>query len=48
MDEPIVNRHLASLDDLSTIVAKRCRQLDPATLQPHTNFHWWPKPVQPN
>jgi transposase len=48
VDEPIVNRHVASLDDLSTIVAERCRQLDPATLQPHTNFHWWPKPVQPN
>ena len=48
VDEPIVNRHLATLDELSTVVAARCRQLDPATLQPHTNFHWWPMPVQPN
>src|SRR4051812_2566848 len=48
VDEPIANRHVASLDELSTIVAARCRQLDAATLQPHTNFHWWPKPIQPS
>jgi hypothetical protein len=48
VDEPIVRQHVASLDELSTIVAECCRQLDAATLQPHTNFHWWPKPVQPN
>jgi hypothetical protein len=41
-------RVLATLDELSTIVAERCRQLDPATLQPHSNFHWRPKPVQPS
>jgi transposase len=48
VDEPIANRHVASLDDLSTILAARCRQLDAATLQPHTDFHWWPKPIQPS
>jgi hypothetical protein len=48
VDEPIVNRHVASLGELSTIVAARCRQLDAATLKPHTDFHWWPKPDQPN
>jgi transposase len=48
VDEPIVNRHLASLDELSSIVAERCRRLDAATLKPHTDFHWWPKPVQPS
>jgi transposase len=47
VDEPIVNRHVASLDELTTTIAARCRQLDPATLQPHTDFHWWPRPVQP-
>ena len=47
VDEPIVNRHVASFDELSTIVAARCRQLDAAALQPHTDFHWWPKPIQP-
>jgi transposase len=45
VDEPIANRHVASLDELSAIAATRCRQLDAATLKPHTDFHWWPKPV---
>jgi hypothetical protein len=48
VDEPIVNRHVASLDELSTTIAERCRQLDAATLQPHTDFPWWPRPVQPS
>jgi transposase len=48
VDAPIVNRHLASLDKLGAIVAERCRRLDAATLKPHTDFHWWPKPVQPS
>jgi transposase len=48
VDEPIVNRHLTSLNELSTTIAERCRQLDAATLQLHTNFHWWPRPVQPS
>ena len=42
VDEPIVNRHVASLDELNAIIADRCRQLDAATLKPHTDFHWWP------
>ena len=48
VDEPIVNRHVASLDELTTVIAERCRRLDAATLEPHTNFHWWPKPTKPN
>ncbi len=48
VDEPIANRHVASLDELSTIIAARCRQLDADTLRPHTDFHWWPRPVQPS
>jgi len=48
VDEPIVNRHVASLDELNAIIADRCRQLDAAALKPHTDFHWWPKPVQPD
>ncbi len=38
----------STLDDLDAVVAERCRRLDPATIHPHTSFHWWPKPVQPN
>jgi transposase len=48
VDEPIVNRHLATLAELDTIIAERCRRLDATTIQPHTNFHWWPKPSQPS
>src|SRR5215207_7816917 len=48
VDEPIANRHVASLDELTAVIAERCRRLDAATLEPHTNFHWWPKPTKPN
>ena len=48
VDEPIVDRHVTSLDELSTTIAARCRQLDAAALQPHTDFHWWPRPLRPN
>ena len=48
VDEPIVNRHVASLAELNTIIARRCRRLDPASIQPHTNFHWWPAPANSN
>jgi DDE superfamily endonuclease len=47
-DEPIANQHVASLNVLNSIVAARCQQLDADTLRPHTNFHWWPRPAQPN
>jgi len=46
--EPVANRHFATLDDLDAVVAERCRRLDAATIRPHTDFHWWPRPVQPN
>jgi transposase len=48
VDEPIANRHFATLDDLDAVIAERCRCLDADTIRPHTNFHWWPKPVQPS
>ena len=48
VDEPVANRHFATLADLDAVVAERCRRLDAATIQPHTDFHWWPKPVLPN
>ena len=48
VDEPVANRHFATLDDLDAVVAERCRRLDAAMIKPHTNFHWWPKPSQPN
>ena len=48
VDEPVANRHFATLADLDAVVAERCRKLDAATIRPHTSFHWWPKPVLPN
>ena len=48
VDEPVANRHFATLTDLDAVVAERCRRLDAASIRPHTAFHWWPKPVQPN
>ena len=48
VDEPVVNRHFATLADLEAVIAERCRRLSAETIRPHTDFHWWPKPVQPN
>ena len=48
VDEPVANKHFATLADLDAVVAERCRRLDAAAIRPHTAFHWWPKPVQPS
>jgi transposase len=48
VDEPLANRHFATLEDLDAVAAERCRRLDPDTIRPHTDFHWWPSPIQPN
>ena len=48
VDEPIANKHFATLADLDAVVAERCRRLDPAAIKPHTAFHWWPKPNPPS
>ncbi len=47
VDEAVVNRHFATLDALDATVAARCRQLDASTIQPHADFHWWPRPANP-
>jgi hypothetical protein len=46
-DEPVANRHFATLADLDTVVAERCRRLDAADVRPHTDFHWWPRSTNP-
>ncbi len=48
VDEPIVNRHFATLAQLDAAIAERCRGLDAAAIRPHTDFHWWPRPRTPN
>jgi hypothetical protein len=34
--------------DLEAVIAGRCRRLDAETIKPHTDFHWWPKPIRTN
>jgi transposase len=50
VDEPLVNRHFATIDDLDAAVAERCCLLhqDPDIIKSHTNFHWWPKSINPS
>ncbi len=48
VDEPIVNRHFATLADLEAAVAERRRRLGAETIKPHTDFHWWPRPTKPS
>ena len=47
LDEPVVNTYFATLADLEAVIAQRCIALDSQDLRTGTNFHWWPKPVQP-
>ena len=48
VDEAVANKPFASLDALDAAVGARCRRLDPNTVKPHTDFHWWPRPTTPN
>jgi transposase len=49
VDEPVVNRHFETLEDLERVIDERCLTLDamPDTIRDHTNFHWWPNTVKP-
>ena len=49
VDEPLVNKHFATIDDLDAAVAERCCFLLNAqdVIKSHTNFHWWPKSRNP-
>jgi transposase len=42
-DEPLVNEHFASIDDLEDAVAAQCDRLQrqPDIIRSTTNFHWW-------
>jgi transposase len=49
VDEPLVNKHIASIEALENIVANRCRALadQRAIIKSRTGFHWWPKIAAP-
>jgi transposase len=50
VDEPLVNKHFDTIDDLDAAVAQRCCVLlqDQSTIAQTANFHWWPKSVKPS
>src|SRR5918997_439762 len=48
VDEPVADRHFATLAELEAVVAERCRRLGAETIRPHTDFHWWPRPIRPS
>jgi transposase len=50
VDEPIVNKHIATIADLEEKIANQCVALaeQPEQIQTRINFHWWPKPIHPN
>jgi transposase len=45
VDEPLVNTHFATLDDLDRILAERCVALTEQRdlIRASTLFHWWPR-----
>ena len=49
VDEPLVNKHIGTIEALEDIVANRCRALvDQRTIiKSRTGFHWWPKIAAP-
>jgi transposase len=44
VDEPLVNTHVATIEDLDQLVAKRCVTLmeQRHMIRSSTLFHWWP------
>ena len=50
VDEPIVNKHIATIAELETIIAKRCIHLTEQNnvIQSRTAFQWWPKQSKQN
>jgi transposase len=44
-NEALANRHSHDLDDLQTVQAHRCLQLQerPEVIEAYTHFHWWPQ-----
>jgi transposase len=50
VDEPIVNKHIATIEELDAEIASQCIALaeQPEQIQSRTNFHWWPKTIIPH
>ena len=50
VDEPIVNKHIATIEELEEKIANQCVALaeQPDRIQKRAGFHWWPKRISPN
>ncbi len=50
VDEPIVNKHIATIEELDAKIAQQCVILaeQPEQIKTRTGFHWWPKPINPH
>jgi transposase len=49
VDEPIVNKHFATIEDLDAVVAERCVALDKDRdlVRGQAGFHWRPNRTSP-
>ncbi len=45
VDEPIVNKHIATIDEIDHIIGQRCAALAKKrdAIKGRAGFHWWPK-----
>jgi transposase len=45
VDEPLVNRHFETIEDLDKVVGERCVALtrQQELIRSDTHFHWWPR-----
>ncbi len=50
VDEPVVNKHIGTIEELDAIVASQCVTLasQPGIVKGRAGFHWWPKPANAN
>jgi len=49
VDEPIVNKHVGTIEELDAIIGKRCAALagERETIKSRAGFHWEPKIASP-
>jgi len=49
VDEPIVNKHVETIDELDAIIGERCAALanERDIIKSRAGFHWWPKIAKP-
>ena len=50
VDEPVVNKHIPTLEALDQIISMRCAALatEREKIKSQAGFHWWPKIANPS